>query len=525
MKPQAAVIVLWLVHVAAGAWWLAADTRPPTYDAAGHALVTLRLADHVAAGELRSAARLLLTRDYPPLLYVASAPLAWAFGRSADVLTAVNVVFLAILLGATYAMAREVSSPAAGLLAAAVVSAYPYVYGLSRQLLIDFPLTALVALALWLTLRASRTESLRASLALGVALGLGLLAKTTFVQFAAAPTLILAAAVIARRRPHLVRHGLAVVLPPLLLAGFWYWRNLAAQWRFIRFQTVAGAREGDPAVSWLHYLDAMGEVQMLLPFVLAFLFALGATLASRRYRTDVRVWMVLAAAGVPYVLLSLQPNKDPRYSMPCLPAVAVITAWGLSEVRWRSARVAVLLCLGTWAVVQLAGLTFGLGAGIRAVRLGPLTMVAYTEQAHTITPARREDWRSAEIVRALRDRPGTKTLLVLPDAPFFEPNVFAYQLRAERIDGIEVERVTGAAGLEAERTRLRTADFVVAKTGDQGPAWTASASTVLAREMEDPSAERRPAFRRVAEYPLPDGSTGLLYEAISHTTDLTPASR
>ena len=38
------VVLFWAVQVGVNVWWLQTDTRPPTYDAAGHAAEAVQLA-------------------------------------------------------------------------------------------------------------------------------------------------------------------------------------------------------------------------------------------------------------------------------------------------------------------------------------------------------------------------------------------------------------------------------------------------------------------------------------------------
>jgi 4-amino-4-deoxy-L-arabinose transferase-like glycosyltransferase len=526
--------LLWLSHVGANVFWLARDTRPPTYDMAGHASVTLRVANHIAAGELRPAARLLLVQNYPPLLYLTAAPLAIVGPPTIDTLTLVNLFFLALLMLATYGIARELVGPDYGLVAGALVSLYPLVYGLSRQLLVDFPLTTTVTLTVWLLLRAGRFDSSWRSLALGVALGFGVLSKTTFVSFVAAPLLI--AAVRALKQPsrrRLLNLGLAAATPAVMAAR-WYLPNLSNQLRFIRFQAFAAAAEGDPQVSslasWLYYLSAAGEVQIMLPLLVALLAAIVAVVLSRRLRSDWRVWMMLAWLAVPYVLVSLQPNKDPRYSMPLLPAAAVITALGLSTIRVRLVRLACVAVLGAWACVQFAGLTvglqgrlFGSGPAPIVMRISNLvTLALYNERPYTLAPPLAENWQSHEVLRDLVEdasesgrRPTTR-VIVLPDARFFEPNVFIYQALAGRLQGLEIDGVGGVLRPEDALERLQRADYVIAKSGDQGPAFAAPDAQAFTSQIREGRGELGGLFERVQLYRLPDRSKAFLFRRARH---------
>jgi 4-amino-4-deoxy-L-arabinose transferase-like glycosyltransferase len=541
---------LFVLHATANVYWLSADTRPPTYDTAGHAIVSLRLAGHLTAGEWRSAEWLLLAQDYPPLVYLMAAPLAIAGEPTIDWLTLVNLPFLGLLMLSTYGMARALAGPGCGLLAGGLVSFYPYVYGLSRQLLLDLPLAATVALALWLLLLVERFESVPLSLVFGAAVGVGLLVKTTFVEFLAPSVLVV---VLRALRPFSWRRvahiGLSAVIP-LAMAGWWYAHNLRSQVQFVRFQTIAGAVEGDPAVgtarSWLSYLSFAGGTQVMLPLLAAFVAGATATLLARRYRADPRVWVLLTALLVPYVLLSLQPNKDPRYSAPLLPTVAVVTALGLSTVRSRAARVACVSVLGAWALVQFAGLTVGLRGSVLPgsvprrlfTRVGDVMILTlYSERVHIITPPRKQDWQAGAILadisahgaarrRTAPNQPReTVRVVVIPNVDFFGPNVFVYETLARGLRGMEIESVTGVAPVADARERIRAADYVVAKSKDQGPAWTVHDTPRLTAELRKDRGELGRVFDRLRVYRLPDRSKAFLFSRVADATPRSAAVR
>ena len=63
---------------------------------------------------------------------------------------------------------------------------------------------------------------------------------------------------------------------------------------------------------------------------------------------------------------------------------------------------------------------------------------------------------------------------------------------------------------EAAR-QLEASDYVVTKTGDQGPAWSLQDAVAGTRAMHDPESDLARQFVQIGEYPLPDGSIGRLY--------------
>ncbi|MBE7557710.1 glycosyltransferase family 39 protein [bacterium] len=162
--------------------------RPPHYDPAYQVTLSLDMADVLAQRPPPTLDRILdVSGFYPPLLYLYTAPLYLLAGRSLFVARAGQLGFLLILLWSVYALGRRLAGERVGLLAAALCGLYPIVFGTSRLFTNDFPLTALVALALE---RLSACEGFRRfgpSVHFGLACAAGMLVKWTFVCFLLPP--------------------------------------------------------------------------------------------------------------------------------------------------------------------------------------------------------------------------------------------------------------------------------------------------------------------------------------------------
>jgi len=525
----AALTALWLVHAISNFVWLKIDTRPPFWDTAGHAITSIDLSQWLVMTDLFTALKLWFTATvYPPLVYWLSGPLALLFWPTADVFVGIHAPFVGILIISTYGVAARFGGRKAGLLAAFIVSMYPLVYGLERHFLTDVPLVAMVALSSWLLIRSDGFERPGASVLCGVALGLGLLTKWAFVIFAGGPFFVAALAAVASRSGHRLRNlGLALLVASLV-AGPWYLVNLDSTLDFFGRSSVYAQAEGDPAVgsldSWLYYPRIFVTAQVLLPFAVLFALSLMLWLAKRRlcYESMFLLggWIVL-----PYLASSFFFNKDPRYTMPCLPAVAIITALGLLSIKPPPLKVSLVALLGLYASFQFLGLTWGLSnqlptgllPGQIGVRLGSDSFPVYTERVHLASPPRTEDWQVEAILNDLimlnyKENGGKNLeLAVLTNTACFEQDVFKYYIKIDNLP-IKVVVLTGVVEIKDARVQVLTSDYLVTKTGDLGPVWSIQQSTRFTTELHNPSSELGRHFEQVGEYPLPDGSTAELYQ-------------
>lgn len=188
ISPTVAGIVLIVLIVAHGAvnTFVVFGDRVPLYkDLAHNAHMGLRW--HDALFEGASPQKLFQLTSYPPLYFVSTVPFYAAIGLCQEAAAMPNTLFLALLLVATYRIGRHFHSRGAGLLAAALLSLFPQVFGQARSQMIDLSLTATLALSVWLMLETDLLRRPGRSILWGIAMGLGMLAKWTFPIYMAGP--------------------------------------------------------------------------------------------------------------------------------------------------------------------------------------------------------------------------------------------------------------------------------------------------------------------------------------------------
>jgi hypothetical protein len=274
-----------------------------------------------------------------------------------------NLVFLPLLALGCYRTGKLLFGSAAGLLAVLFALASPLLIDQFHVLMLDPPLTALVAVSIWLILASEHFSRVGVAAAAGAAGGLGMLVK---------PQLALALA------------GLVLVV--VVRGGWRNWRGLAA---FL----AAGFVVGGPW--YLYHLGEVGEMLELgvttksVPgntprtfsganllwyfwstlnwLLLAPLFALGvagaawisAAFARDRTLNGARLELLLGCAGA-WLALTLTAHHDVRYGMPLLPYLAVIGTGWIVNVR-RPARLVGIAVLGVAVVANTLGVAFGEG--------------------------------------------------------------------------------------------------------------------------------------------------------------------
>jgi hypothetical protein len=471
--------------VAVAAVWLAWDRRPPEWDHANHLERVVVCAEDLARGDVRA----ILARStfYPPHVPCAAAVLYRVWPTDAAAAQVVVLAFLGLGMAAVYALGRRLSGGTEGVVAALVFGSAPFVVFSSLRFQLDLPLAAMVALAILLLLRTDGFERRGAAVAFGVAFGLGLLTKPPFVAYVLPALALVLARVRARRA---LGNAALAGLVGLALALPWYGPRLfgiAPDIAARSFRQAAESGHPDPLTATaLSFYPRWFVPQFGL--VAAGLLVLGLVRAWRR-----RQWLLLASALLPLLLFIAIQNKNLRYTLPLLPLAAVLagTGYGGLRGRWRPLALWALLVA---AAVQMGATAFATPPGLTLPGLGvPLVLES---------PPSRDDWRHREILARLarESRGAGLTVSVVPNDNFFSVSNFRYY--AAR-DGLAL-RWTRA--WDGEPVGV---DYMVLKSGAQGPSWTAEKPRRVAERLAaDPYLAR--AFPVIAEWALPDGSTATL---------------
>jgi 4-amino-4-deoxy-L-arabinose transferase-like glycosyltransferase len=358
-----------LAFLAITVWWVAVDARVPDADNGKHLLSTFRMYDGLADGHLRTP--LNLDTGYPPLAYLVGAVGVLIGGATRQsAILAENLVFVPLLVGGCYAAGRLAYDRGVGVLAALFVLAVPMVMSLFHVMMLDGPMAALVAVTIGLLMASRRFEDVRWSLLAGVACGLGLLTKQTFVLFVLGFLVVM----LARGGWRHWRGLLAFAVAAAVIAAPWYVEHLTD----VRAKTQ-GATAAAPPVwygdvlyperwsldNFTWYGWALANNILYLPLLL--LVLLGLVFAVRRLIvTRGSGWEpeLLAGAGFSYLSISFLRLDDPRYLMPWLVYVAVIAVAWIPALP-RPARIALAGALVAILVMNTAVQNLGIGSDAR----------------------------------------------------------------------------------------------------------------------------------------------------------------
>lgn len=340
-KETIALICFWLTLLPMYGTWLVLDQVVSPWDMAGHAKASYDIWHKIIHGRLVEA--YLLSNYYPPLFHFLAAPLT-AITSNPDIYCLPNWIMLLVTMFFTMKIGTHLSGIHAGLAAGILIPAYTYISLMCRQPMLDLTLTAMTTATLFLMVRGKRIHDPGQAHALGIAIALGLLAKWPYVFFATIPLMIHivleAVNAIKKNEVKALLRGLFILgLWPILVAGPWYLRavpHILHKSRSHLNGDIAALR-GQPVIytldNLIFYANTMWESYLtrglLLLAVLGLLFfirdAWRKKTGSNRKAGWSTLWIMFISG---YLIMTCISNKDPRFIMPLVPVVALVsTHW------------------------------------------------------------------------------------------------------------------------------------------------------------------------------------------------------
>jgi 4-amino-4-deoxy-L-arabinose transferase-like glycosyltransferase len=366
-------IVLVLLFIATSCWWLSENRGIPVYDAGFH------LSDAIDAYEALISGRLLAAytsaAPYPPLGHLVGALgiLIAGVGVVAPIVAS-NVVFVPLLALGCYKVGRLAFGPLTGMLAVAFALGSPLIVEEFHELMLDAPEAAMVAISVWAILDTQRFSRVGVSALAGLAVGLGMLTKETFVFFVAGVVLVTVL-----RGGYRAWRGIAVFAAvALVVAAPWYLYEYTAVHTLAgdafgssraEAMSIAPPRLSSTNLEW--YFWSFINQQLFVPLFALSVIGVAWTLAGSIRRKPVSGYAaeLLIGAFVSWAALTETFVHDPRYAIPLTLYFAVFGVAWITALP-RLARAPMIAVVGLIALANLLGVGFGLG---RTVLSGPIT--------------------------------------------------------------------------------------------------------------------------------------------------------
>ncbi len=367
----AIIIFLWLLlfHLIANTVWLSVDNQTPKTDIEFHVQSAFHFYDHIFDSPCKGI--IPPNASYPYLTYVLPVPLLALIGRTVDAVILGSYFWLACYLVFSYLIASRLAGRGAGLLAAFIIGTYPIIFGMSRQIWPDYSLGAMVVFAVWALLASEHLKNRRISIILGIATGLAMLCKITwfvFIEPLIIFTLIAGLFKHPEARRRMIINLLIVHIIAIAIGATWYASHLQPALDYARLWSSVPKdiepRQVFSLKGFLYYLRLLINTQISFLYFVFFIIAGGVLMyKSAKHRLNLGLDLLLIALWiiVPYLYHFMFVKKVTRYTVPYLPAFAIITAVGLMAIKKKTLRRAVIALLIALGWFQYLAYSFDLG--------------------------------------------------------------------------------------------------------------------------------------------------------------------
>lgn len=333
--------VVFLVCATSTVLWTLKDQTPPSWDPSHHLCAAYDYYRPLGHFDLRGFAREFFQTKhyYAPLVHLMTAGFFLIFGASRLSGIAINLLSLAVLLGSVYWIGRRLynshGSPAGGaaigIVAGVLTVSYHFNAWLLHDAFLDYPLLAHVTLTFALLIKADRFESRGDAVRFAIAAGLGFWAKQTFGFFFILPGAYVGLRVLMTRDRRAILNLLLAGAIIAIIIAIWYGPHLQDAIAIYRINQRGALDENEPPVfsctSLIFYWHTLISAQMQMPF--AILFGLGLIYSLIRARRESLMLYLWLLSGI--IMFTLVANKDVRYTVPVLPAAALLSACWLRE--------------------------------------------------------------------------------------------------------------------------------------------------------------------------------------------------
>ncbi len=399
--------------------------QSPYYDPTVHFLDSVRFLRDPANGPL-----LEPNHFYPWFPSVIAAPFNLLSNYDPRLVSAgVNSAFLVAALVSIYQLVRSLFGQWTALLAAALFTIYPIIYGQATIFMLDLPATSMTVLAVLLLVKSEGFRIQRWTLLLALVLVAGCYTRYTYLEGIAGPLLFVVLPLIFRvalalpglardenkrwlgrtqpaanlpatvkRDLAALRNGFDAAIVAALLLIPWFLPRLSfilGPYQRINAQAsiIEGTPQGYSFDALLYFARGLWQMTGLLPESLAIGAGLVYFVRGRRGRGLLVTWIVAS-----YLAATFSPNKEPRYWMAALPAIGLVTAAGMQALadagrQWRQLSIATSVAVLAVGFSMGAATLFDIGWLPQGPEVGEKVR---TTQALAIW-SRRQDYASPQV--------------------------------------------------------------------------------------------------------------------------------
>lgn len=393
--------------------WLKIDTRPPHWDFAWHlsnVLIYLNLLDKKQIFNM-----IVQYHYFPPLSYYLTIIAYKFFGISEDIAVLSLTPYLIILIFSIYKIGQTLKNNKLGILMVISLIGMPFLMSQTREYQLDFPLTAMVALNLYLFLKTNLFKDRRFSFIFGCTSGLAMLIKWTYLIFFIG--MIIASFIFENKKNYIVKlkNVMIVFIILLVISGPWYISNLSNLKVSFSEVSTNGIKEHDPKIlskeSFLWYANSLYKDHLRFPFLI--LSIIGLIYIIKNWKKSRKTMQLLLISLFYLLIMTMFRNKDARFIEPLTPILIILACFWIIELKKSLTRNVLIVFLIFLSAFNYYSSSFGFMElpDVLESRLFNLDIVWYKQYGYTVGVPESENWHLKETIFKIRD--STKGVLFI----------------------------------------------------------------------------------------------------------------
>jgi hypothetical protein len=270
----------------------------------------------------------------------------------------VNFIFYVSLVLSTYFLGKKCFNRRVGLIAAFLISFYPAIYAYSRQFGLDFPLASMAAVCTCLLVYSENFSKRDYSLLFGLSLGMATLVKLQIMFFVCAPLIYSIFKIFYKENKSPLKSFLnlffSLAVAYLLFSLYWgdklkfilmnFFQQAFSLYPFYKGETsyiLESTKSMAPSIFSIENIAFYPRwAAWFISFWLFGLFVI-ALLAFLIKKNKWKAFFLLNLL-VPYLILTLISVKGPRYALPILIPLSIISACFIDRLRFRYFKMVIL---------------------------------------------------------------------------------------------------------------------------------------------------------------------------------------
>lgn len=328
-----ALFILIAFHVVGNLIWIYLNKVPPTWDAALHTILSLRFMEYLKTNlfNFNIFNFLKISEYYPPFIHWVGVVFGFLGNGQYKIIELTGTLFFALAIFFLYLYSEKLfKNKLIAFFSAFFFSFFITIYQQSRDHMLDIPLTALILGGLYFLEKSRGLSDRRNTLIFFLFLSLSFLTKWYAIFYFSIPVVGLILYGLKKDRFKVPFKNIIIGFGMfIILATPWYLVNLP---RIIEIGKVTATPELADPQHILTIENLVFNLKLIVMFeitFIGFIFLLGSIFLLLRKVKNRPVWIILGITCLNYIIFTIIPNKNIRYTIPMMPFLAIIMACGL----------------------------------------------------------------------------------------------------------------------------------------------------------------------------------------------------